>query len=158
MGQSITGVEDKTDRFSTKKKSDEIRTELSPITETLLKEAKDCKDDFRQFVTNAVRYLNDILNFGIAQPDEVISKLKEIQSAEHSLMLFMTKLQSYCEEALKNLRVPNARDHYLQKVISGFLLRYTPCSGEQHRKSRIPAKSEEVHKSPLPFGEMLLQM
>jgi len=163
--QSVQKAE-KTDGLSTEKeKSSEISEDTKQSlaifydTQRVLKEMTDFNhlpaDEFKTFTEQAIRYINEILSSGSADPDKIIGQVKAIHSAEKSLIPFMQKMMKYCKKAVNNLKYPKARDSYLKKVILGFLTRYTPVSAE--KKSSNEGKSVGFERA-MPFGQILLEM
>ena len=159
--QSVVG---KTDGFSTKLSTDnekpvENSEKVSPFTptETMLREMTEyeklAEGELKEFVSEAIRHIEGILSCGIAASNEIIKKIGEINKIENSLLRFMNKLKPYCEKALENLKHPSARDKFLRKVISVFLLNYKPSI----EKPYLPEK-EILPESAMPFGQMLLEM
>ena len=164
--QSVVG---RTDGFSTKFSTDneklvENSEKISAftLTETMLREMSEyeklAEGELKEFVSEAIRHIEGILSCGIADPNEIIKKIKEIRSVENSLLRFMNKLKPYCEKALENLKRPNARDKFLRKVISVFLLNYKPSIQKPYQPKEYLPEKEIVSESAMPFGQMLLEM
>ena len=167
-------VEGKTDGFSTKfstenekpvEKDVENSKKVSPftLTATMLKEMTEydklAEGEMKEFVSEVIRHIDDIISCGTADPNEIIKKIQEIRSVENSLLRFMNKLKPYCEKALENLKHPKSRDKFLRKVISAFLLNYKPSTEKTYqRKEYLPEKEEIVSETAIPFGQMLLEM
>ena len=163
-------VEGRTDGFSTKFSTENEKSvenskkvSLSTPTATMLIEMTEyeklAEGEMKEFVSETIRHIDDIISCGTADPNEIIRKIQKIRSVENSLLQFMNKLKPYCEKALENLKHPNARDKFLRKVISVFLLNYKPSAEKTYqRKEYLPEKEEIVLEKPMPFGQMLLEM
>ncbi len=167
-------VEGKTDGFSTKfstenkkpvEKDVENSKKVSPftLTATMLREMTEydklAEGELKEFVSETIRHIDDIISCGTADPNQIIKKIQEIRSVENSLLRFMNKLKPYCEKALENLKHPKSRDKFLRKVISAFLLNYKPSAEKPYqRKEYLPEKEEIIPETAIPFGQMLLEM
>lgn len=164
--QSVVG---RTDGFSTKFSTDnekpvENSEKVSPFTSitTMLREMTEyeklAEGELKEFVSETIRHIDGIISCGTADTNEIIKKIGEINKIENSLLRFMNKLKPYCEKALENLKHPSARDKFLRKVISAFLLNYKPNAEKPYQLKEYLPEKEILPESAMPFGQMLLEM
>lgn len=167
-------VENCVENSETERQTDGLYNETTQFKEidTLLKE-KIAISGNEAFIAETVHYLDTAISEGTIELDKVISKLKTIANAEHSLDSFMDKLRKVCGNALKNLKYPKARDKFIRTTVVNTLMEYVPKSDEvqlvrtESALPKYPApvaeptvkKSEdEKKKKVLTFREMLFYM
>ncbi len=102
--------------------------------------------EFKNFVSEILPYLAEISS----QP-ELYEKLTAMQKKEQSLLPFLKKLEKRCQKALKNLKVPDAKEKFLLSTVRNAVLEYTFSASTE-----TPAPKTE--QKTLSFHEILHQM
>lgn len=108
------------------------------------------KQELKDFIPNAIKYLKEAVISGSIELSEVIDKLEEIISKEGSLFAFLKKISYKCKKALKKLKRPSAKDNFLISTIRNQLQEYKPKMKEiQNQSEQVPKKQILEHQSRL---------
>lgn len=174
LEETTDGLQTETEELNYSLENDEQFTHL----ENLMKNYSDydsMKQELKDFVPNAIRYLKEAVISGSIELSDVIGKLEEIISKEGSLFAFLKKLSYKCKKALKKLLRPSAKDNFLTSTIRNQLQEYKPKTQEiqnqpeqapekripEHQGNPMPSQPEPTKKEcphPLSFKDMLSQI
>ena len=162
---SVSLVE-QTDGLTTQPKNNIRTSTTEPEIVTILK--KNIAETSQEFAKETAYHLSTAISKGITSLNDVVNKLKEIISVEHSLDSFMKKLQKTCNNCLSNLKNPEAKDSFIRSTMVNVLREYKLKSPESFPKfteqvNNFKQKSAEKpnEKSitkPLSFRQMISQM
>ncbi|MDE6005862.1 MAG: hypothetical protein K2G88_10840 [Oscillospiraceae bacterium] len=140
----------------------------SEIAAILKKNIVETSPEDKKFIEEVIYHLNRAVSTGIISLNNVIDKLEAIINTEHSLNSFMSKLQQICNNCLKNLKNPKAKDSFIRKIVVNKLREYIPELSESNQEpieqednslQKPVEKSKENNTAkPLSFRQMILQM